>query len=308
MTRPPVLLGCMKDILSVFDASGNWPAFFEEQGHNVMCLDLKNDPDAQDAMKYSCGHFFEELGIEWVDAILLAPPCTDFTNAGAQYWKRKDADGTTAAAVELVYQGLRCVEFWKPAFWVLENPIGRLPFLVPELGVYRMIFDPCDYAGWLDLSAEDLARLDVLRARDGKGRFSKADIDLVKRCNAYTKRTCLWGNFNLPEKRRVEPVKVCAQGSWLQKLGGKSEKTKEARSETPLGFARAFAAANSWTPANVKAWDLRRWVEKARDEWDMGPEDAEAAADLVEEEVGFDTFTRAEYLAAFGAAPLAIAA
>ena len=30
-----------------------------------------------------------------------------------------------------------------------------------------------------------------------------------------------------------------------QKLGGKSERTKELRSMTPMGFARAFCAANS---------------------------------------------------------------
>jgi len=45
----------------------------------------------------------------------------------------------------------------------------------------------------------------------------------------------------------VEPVKVCEQGSWLQKLGGKSEKTKTLRSATPMGFARAFYEANHWS-------------------------------------------------------------
>ena len=28
-----------------------------------------------------------------IDGILAAPPCTDFTSAGAQYWAQKDKDG-----------------------------------------------------------------------------------------------------------------------------------------------------------------------------------------------------------------------
>lgn len=47
-----------------------------------------------------------------------------------------------------------------------------------------------------------------------------------------------------PEPRRLEPIRVCSQGSWVQRLGGKSERTKELRSMTPDGFARAFALAN----------------------------------------------------------------
>ena len=62
--------------------------------------------------------------------------------------------------------------------------------------------------------------------------------------DAYTKRTLLWGEFTLPQKTPVEPVRVCSQGSWIQKLGGKSARTKMLRSMTPAGFARAFFEAN----------------------------------------------------------------
>jgi hypothetical protein len=60
----------------------------------------------------------------------------------------------------------------------------------------------------------------------------------------YTKKTCLWGSFNRPKQNRVEPQRVCSQGSWLMKLGGSSERTKELRSVTPPGFAQAFFEAN----------------------------------------------------------------
>ena len=57
----------------------------------------------------------------------------------------------------------------------------------------------------------------------------------------YTKRTLLWGEFSEPNKNPVEPT----EGSKLWRLyGGKSERTKEMRSVTPPGFARAFFEAN----------------------------------------------------------------
>jgi hypothetical protein len=284
----------MKEILSLFDHSGNWPAYFGDAGHNVMSLDIKHG-EAHDAFKYGVEHFFEELGIEWVDGIIMAPPCTDFANSGAWVWPAKDADGRTEASVELIRQGLRSVEFWKPDFWVLENPVGRLPRLVPELGKPRLMFDPCDYAGWLEPSAEEIAALDALRARDGAGDFNAEEVALVRRLNAYTKRTCLWGDFELPEKRRIEPVKVCAQGSWTQKLGGDRAATKEARSETPLGFARAFYAANEWSEANAWKRELKRMAAWVRD---LEMESIEDGLDAAEGEFGFDVVSREELAAA----------
>lgn len=137
--------------------------------------------------------------------ILLAPPCTEFSGSGAQYWPDKDADGRTLSALSIVDAGLRMVAIYNPVFWALENPVGRLR---RWLGPPQFAFHPCDFG------------------------------------DPYTKKTLLWGRFNAPRKSPVEPKRVCSQGSWLMKLGGKSERTKTLRSTTPLGFARAFFEAN----------------------------------------------------------------
>ena len=93
-----------------------------------------------------------------------------------------------------------------PDFWVIENPISRIHKLVPELGSPRMYFNPCDYG------------------------------------DPYTKKTALYGNFNT--KLKLNKV-VPTQGSKMHlKYGGKSARTKELRSETPMGFAYAFYEAN----------------------------------------------------------------
>lgn len=140
-----------------------------------------------------------------VYGVLAAPVCTHFSGSGAQYWPQKDLDGRTLAALAVSDACCRIILATKPVFWVLENPVGRLR---KWLGPPAMYFDPCDYG------------------------------------DAYTKKTCLWGSFNRPKQNRVDPVRVCSQGSWLMKLGGSSERTKELRSVTPPGFAQAFFEAN----------------------------------------------------------------
>ena len=89
-----------------------------------------------------------------------------------------------------------------PVFWVIENPVGRLQKLMPQLG-NPWYFDPYEFG------------------------------------DPYTKHTGLWGEFNRPTKSPVEPT----EGSKMMKYGGKSARTKELRSITPAGFAKAFFEA-----------------------------------------------------------------
>lgn len=204
----------MRTILSLCDYSGEWPRPYQEAGYNVVQVDIKLGTDLMDI---DCAWLQENVLDDFgtVDGILAAPPCTDFARSGAQYWKQKDADGRTASSVMLVRQVLRCVGFLRPDWWALENPVGRLNDLVPQLRKYGpWYFDPCDFG------------------------------------DPYTKKTGLWGEFTPPlplfigGDRSVTPVRACDQGSWVQRLGGKSERTKELRSTTPAGFAKAFYEAN----------------------------------------------------------------
>lgn len=206
------LLACVgKTVLSLFDYSGNWSRPYREAGANVVQLDLKLGVDIS---KIDCAWLSENVLELYgtVDGILAAPPCTDFAVSGAQYFKAKDQDGRTEKSLELVRQVLRCVEYLKPDWWAMENPVGRLNKLMPELAKYG----PWYFEPWM---------------------FG----------DPYTKKTGLWGKFNRGLPRNVvTPVRACSQGSWVQKLGGKSERTKTLRSATPMGFAYAFWKANSW--------------------------------------------------------------
>jgi hypothetical protein len=136
--------------------------------------------------------------------ILFAVDCTIWANSGAQYFKNRSAEEVFYYS-KLLVKGLRIILSTKPKFWCIENPVGKMKQF---LGEPKLIFNPCDYG------------------------------------DPYTKKTLLWGEFNIPVKNPVEPIKVCSQGSWIQRLGGKSEKTKRLRSITPSGFAKSFFEAN----------------------------------------------------------------
>lgn len=185
-----------KIILSLFDYSGNWPLYYKEAGYDVYSIDIKTGIDILELTN-------DDIPSN-VHGIMAAPPCTDFASSGAQYWKVKDEDGRTAYSLSLIDKTLEIINYCNPEWWVIENPVGRLSKLRPQLG-QPWYFNPCDFG------------------------------------DAYTKKTGLWGKFNRNLKKTpVEPDPK----SWIMKLGGKSERTKELRSMTPLGFAKAFFDAN----------------------------------------------------------------
>lgn len=141
---------------------------------------------------------------EPVHGVLAAPPCTCFAFSGNR-WPRTDADMREALSV--VDACLRIIVACRPAWWALENPRGKLRWY---LGEPTFRFDPCDFG------------------------------------DPWTKRTYLWGHFVAPVPLVVGDRAVAPTlGSVMHtRYGGKSERTKAARSETPVGFSRAFMEAN----------------------------------------------------------------
>lgn len=226
-----------KTILSLFDLTGEWSKPYEEAGYTVIRFDIQNGQDIHD---FSVEYFNENYDIGEVYGILAATPCTDFASSGARHFAEKDADGRTEASKELVFQTLRTIEYFRPKFWVLENPVGRIGNLT-GLPSARLSFNPNNFG---------------------------AD---------YTKKTMLWGKFNpdLP----VAPV-AATEGSKMHRLfGGSSQKTKNARSETPEGFAYAFFMANNYIDADP--------VQRLKDDYPEASGAVEAAykAGISEDEI-----------------------
>jgi hypothetical protein len=165
------------------------------------------------------------------------PPCTNLASSGARWWKSKEEldpqfqDDAVfhVQQCELVGRALGCPYY-------IENPIGALSRLWRKPD---HTFDPCDFGGYLPEDDVHPEWPDVIPPRDG-----------------YRKKTCLWtgGNFEMPAKRsvnhltlvydRADPAKGGNFSPVAGKTGGKSIRTKNIRSATPRGFARAVFEAN----------------------------------------------------------------
>ncbi len=220
----------MSVLLSLFDYSGNWSRPYAENGWDVIRIDRKLKTDgyttfSKDIMEIDTEWMYENIfeNYETVDGILAAPPCTDFAVSGAKHWKLKDKPKETLFGTvdrleyftELTRQTLRIIDLCHPLFYAVENPVGRIATQVPEIGK-AWYFQPFWYG------------------------------------DNYSKKTGLYGRFNKPKPTNiVEPIKH-SYGSKTQEYGGKSQKTKELRSITPLGFAYAFYEANSLNYNNMK--------------------------------------------------------
>ena len=145
-TRP------LRIILDLCGGSSAWSRPYQEAGYNVRLLTLPTDIRLLHKMN------------EPIHGILAAPPCTVFANSGAR-WLRTDVQ--MIEGLSIVDACLRAVVIYQPAWWALENPVGKL---TRYLGKPAMYFDPCDYG------------------------------------DPYTKRTALWGQFTAPKQNPVTPI------------------------------------------------------------------------------------------------------
>lgn len=134
-----------------------------------------------------------------IHGVLAAPPCTHLAGSGARWWAEK-GEAALLENLSIVDACIRIVQVCKPQWWALENPVGRL---VHYLGPPEMYFHPYEYG------------------------------------DPWTKKTCLWGEFNEPVKNPVEPT----EGGKIHRMAPSPDRAK-LRSITPPGFARAFFEAN----------------------------------------------------------------
>lgn len=185
-----------KVIVELYAGSGNWSEPYKLAGYDVRRFDIKGGFDVRLLKKFD----------DPIHGILAGPPCTHFSASGAWKWAEK-GDAALLDGLSTVDAVMRMVVVHRPAWWALENPVGRLK---DYLGPPVMWFDPCDYGGYLTPPGD-----------------------------AYTKKTGLWGSFNIPTKLPVAPT----QGSKMLNLPPSTNRAA-LRSVTPQGFAQAFYQAN----------------------------------------------------------------
>lgn len=156
------------------------------------------------------------------DIVFVAgfPPCTDVAVSGAAHFGRKrKADPHFQTKAALIAEQCKVIGSITGAPWFFENPVSVFASI---FGKPDFTFNPYEYGGYLPENDSHPTYPDYIAPRD-----------------AYPKKTCLWvGNgFVMPKK-----ISVQFDGGYSAqhtKLGGKSDRTKNIRSATPRGFAKA---------------------------------------------------------------------
>jgi hypothetical protein len=209
-----------RTLISLFDYTGIWSQPYKKAGWDVIRVDIKHGVDIWDFAHRVINTTCDDTSFR-VNGILAATPCTHVSGSGAHKWEEKDAtpsyyDGIWPIPVDSITDEAVClfsvtrliIERLNPTdFWALENPVGRLNKLIPEMKQFGpWYFQPSDYG------------------------------------DPYTKKTGLWGVFNKPHPSPVLPL----FGSEMRdKYSSRDEKKHGLRSATPKGFAQAFYEANN---------------------------------------------------------------
>jgi hypothetical protein len=158
------------------------------------------------------------------------PVCTDLAVSGAA-WFAKKSQADPQFQIKAANYAMWCANLFDElnAPYFVENPISCLSTLwrKPDYS-----FHPYEFGGYIPQNeAEHPTWPEYIAPRDG-----------------YKKKTCLWtgGGFVMPDLKPVDFEAYHGNGysTAMMKLGGKSQRTKNIRSATPRGFARAVQEAN----------------------------------------------------------------
>ena len=231
-------------VLSLYDFTGEALKPWAKAGYTCYAFDIQHDPDTLSITHYDGGGMIRYVNADLHNLDVIAslqstftgrdvvfgmafPVCTDLAVSGAAHFARKEKENP-GFQIRASNHARWCASLFEsldiPYF--IENPVSRLATLwrKPDYS-----FHPYEYGGYIhEDDAEHPKWPDYIAPRD-----------------AYPKKTCLWtgGGFTMPWTDPVEPE----EGHSRQhlKLGGKSMKTKNIRSATPRGFARAVFEWNS---------------------------------------------------------------
>lgn len=212
-----------RDILDLCGGSGGWSLPYRQAGYPVYIVDPAADRKVlEDKGYFVFGGTVQEY---WQDikqdakahggaaihyhGVLAAPPCTEFSGSGARWWAKKAQENPDLLelAINNVLTCLCITRAVEPTWWALENPVGRIQRVVPEIGKRGLVFQPWEYGDWMK------------------------------------KRTCLYGDFDLPKKldNPKKPGPDEANDIWLM---SPSADRASKRAVTPPKFAKAFMRAN----------------------------------------------------------------
>lgn len=230
-------------ILSLCDLTGHGVKDWVENGYDAILVDPQHTFDNHcQIIEIKEGHgiitrvdqiidhpmTWRRIRERWEEIVFVAayPPCTDVAVSGARWFEekaKKDPHFQTKAA--LIAEQCRTIGNLLGVPWFFENPVSVFSSI---FGKAQYTFDPYQYGGYLPEDDVHPEYPEYIAPRD-----------------AYPKTTNLWTSrdFVMPPPKPVEVPE--GYSTQYNKLGGKSDKTKNIRSATPRGISKAIYLYNA---------------------------------------------------------------
>ena len=234
-------------VISLYDFTGEALRPWAEAGYSCYAFDIQHPKEGRVDQGICYQHadlhdhetlnaIQDEFSDKHVVFGMAFPVCTDMAVSGAAHFKRK-AEVNPSFQTEAVSYAMWCAKLFNSMHipYFVENPVSVLAtkWRKPDYS-----FHPYEYGGYI---------------RDDEAAHPRWPEYIAPR-DAYKKKTCLWtGNgFVMPTKVSVDCEGYHGNGysTAMMKLGGKSQRTKDIRSATPRGFAKAVCDANINKGAN----------------------------------------------------------
>jgi hypothetical protein len=153
-------------VLELFSGTGSVGKCCKELGWDVVSVDMILPADHKvDIMDFD----YKQYNKNEFDIIWASPPCTNYSQLKKCWYGRKLKDGSVYSkekheedmneADKLIYKTLEIIDYFKPEYWFLENPLSTLKDRDVLKDKKYYLVDYCMYSDW-----------------------------------GYKKRTCIWTN------------------------------------------------------------------------------------------------------------------
>ena len=129
------------NIIDLFSGYGSWTKLYGYKD-NIISVDNNkffNANISQDILEWDYTNLEKNI-----DVIYASPPCNlYFTKLKTRYGIKIFTENDVILSKQLVDKVIEIINFFKPRYYVIENPIGKMQIIYPF--IFNKIYDIVDY-------------------------------------------------------------------------------------------------------------------------------------------------------------------